>query len=37
MNNCLPDRIQQILEEGKRCQAKLPVQGPTGPTGPTGP
>lgn len=31
------NKIEKILEEGKRCKEKMGVFGPTGPTGPTGP
>lgn len=31
------NKIEKILEEGKRCKEKIGVFGPTGPTGPTGP
>ena len=34
--NC-NNKIEQILEEGRRCQAIFGNVGPTGPTGPTGP
>ena len=36
MNEEYSCKIQQILEEGRRCKNKLSVIGPTGPTGPTG-
>ena len=36
MNEEYSCKIQQILEEGRRCKDRLPVIGPTGPTGPTG-
>lgn len=31
------NKIEKILEEGKRCKEKIGVFGPTGPTGPQGP
>ena len=31
------NKIEKILEEGKRCKEKMGVFGPTGPTGPQGP
>ena len=34
--NC-NNKIDQILEEGRKCQAKFGNIGPTGPTGPAGP
>ena len=37
MNNQYSRKIQKILEEGKKCQNRCGVFGPTGPTGPTGP
>ena len=36
MNNQYSRKIQKILEEGKKCQNRCGVFGPTGPTGPAG-
>ena len=30
------DKIEKILEEGRKCQKRMACIGPTGPTGPTG-
>ncbi len=37
MNEECSNRIQEILEEGRRCKRRLISQGIPGPTGPTGP
>lgn len=36
MNENYSCKVQQILNEGRRCKEQLPVIGPTGPTGPAG-
>ena len=36
-NDCLDDKIKNILESGKKCRYNSLIVGPTGPTGPAGP
>ena len=37
MDNDFQNKIEQILREGRRCQRRATIIGPTGPTGPSGP